>query len=119
MRTQRPWLQWIYLSLAIAGAVFPALANIEFMQLYGPEFNIQLFIELANVNPASQSLARDLMIGAGAVTIWIVTESRRLQMRHLWIVLLSSVTIAFAFAAPLFLLLRERRLAEISNESST
>jgi len=118
MQNQRQWLQWIYLSLAISGAILPALANIEFMRLYGPAFNIQLFIELANANPAAQSLSRDLMIGAGAVTIWIVTESRRLKMRHLWIVLLSSFTIAFAFAAPLFLLLRERRLVEISNEST-
>jgi signal transduction histidine kinase len=38
-------------------------------------------------------------------------------MRHLWLVLLSSVTIAFAFAAPLFLCLRERRLAELAREA--
>jgi len=56
MRNQNSWLQWIYLCLAIAGAILPALANIEFMQLYGPAFNIQLFIELENTNPDAQSL---------------------------------------------------------------
>jgi hypothetical protein len=73
---------------------------------------------LANANPAAQSLSRDLLVGASAITIWIVVESRRLQMRHLWLVLLSSVTIAFAFAAPFFLFLRERRLAELARQAA-
>jgi len=43
-----------------------------------------------------------------------VTESRRLQMRGLVWVLLSCFTLAFACGAPLFLYLRERRLAEMA-----
>jgi hypothetical protein len=105
---------WLYLGLAIAGAVLPWMANLDFMQRYGSSFDIGLFVSLANANPAAQSLSRDLLIGASAITIWMVMESRRLQMRHLWVVLLSAVTIAFAFAAPLFLYLRERRLSEIA-----
>lgn len=114
-----PWLQWIYLALAVAGAIFPWLANAEFIRDYGQAFDLAQFIELANANPAARSLSRDLLIGATAVTIWIITEARRLKMRGLWIVLLGSVTIAFAFAAPFFLFLRERRLLEISRVSST
>ncbi len=112
--TSGPWLAWLYLALAIAGGVLPWLANLEFIGSTGSPFDLELFIQLANANPAAQSLSRDLLIGASAVTIWIVVESRRLQMRHLWLVLLSSVTIAFAFAAPFFLFLRERRLAELA-----
>ncbi|WP_255094093.1 DUF2834 domain-containing protein [Synechococcus sp. J7-Johnson] len=114
-----PWLQWIYLSLAVFGAIFPWLANVQFIRDYGDAFNLAQFIELANANPAARSLSRDLLIGATAVTIWIVSETRRLKMRGLWLVLLSSVTIAFAFAAPFFLFLRERRLLEISRGIST
>ena len=113
-----PWLAWLYLALAIAGAVLPWLANLEFMQAYGASFDLGVFVELANANPAAQSLSRDLLVGASAITIWMVVESRRLQMRHLWLVLLSSVTIAFAFAAPFFLFLRERRLAELDRENT-
>tara|TARA_Y100001968_G_scaffold273377_1_gene266062 strand:+ start:1650 stop:2003 length:354 start_codon:yes stop_codon:yes gene_type:complete len=104
---------WIYLTLSIAGAVFPTLANIEYMKLYGPGFDIIKFIDLANVNPASISLSRDLLIGASAVFIWIINESKRLEMKNLWIVILGTFTIAFAFSAPFFLFLRERRLLEI------
>ena len=100
----------------MAGGILPWLANLDFIGSYGAAFDLGLFVQLANANPAAQSLSRDLLIGATAITIWIVVESRRLQMRHLWLVLLSSVTIAFAFAAPFFLFLRERRLAELARD---
>ena len=83
---------------------------------YGPAFDIVKFIQLANSNPAAQSLSRDLFVGAGAIFIWIISESRRLGMRNLWVVLLASITIAFAFGAPLFLFFRERRLVELEKE---
>ena len=114
MKVPNGWLQWVYLILALTGGILPTMANIDFMRQYGPEFDIGLFIKLANINPAAQSLSRDLVIGAGAITIWMVVESRRLQMRHFWLVLLSTFTIAFAFAAPLFLFLRERRMQEMA-----
>jgi len=115
--TVQPWLAWLYLALAVAGGVLPWLANVDYMRQYGSAFDIRLFVQLANANPAAQSLSRDLLVGASAITIWMVIESRRLAMRHLWLVLLSSVTIAFAFAAPFFLFLRERRLAELARNS--
>jgi len=114
----RPWLARFYLLLAIAGAVLPWLANLEFIHSYGAAFDLGLFVQLANANPAAASLSRDLAIGATAVTIWMVTESRRLQMRGLGWVLLSCVTLAFACGAPLFLYLRERRLAELARQGS-
>ena len=114
----RPWLARFYLLLAIAGAVLPWLANLEFIQSYRSTFDLGLFVQLANANPAAASLSRDLAIGGTAVTIWMVTESRRLQMRGLGWVLLSCVTLAFACGAPLFLYLRERRLAELSRQGS-
>ena len=118
MLKQIKWLKWVYLLLAILGAVLPTLANIEFAKSYGPAFDIQLFIELANNNPASQSLSRDLFIGSTAVFVWIISEAKRLKMRNLWIVIISTFTIAFAFSAPLFLFLRELRLAEIAKDTS-
>ena len=115
--SQQSRLSWLYLALAVAGGVLPWMANLDFIRDYGSSFDLGQFIALANANPAAQSLSRDLMVGASAVTIWMVVESKRLQMRHLWLVLLSAVTIAFAFAAPFFLFLRERRLAEIARQT--
>lgn len=108
------WVAWLYLALAVAGAILPWLANLDFIRAEGAAFDLGLFIRQANANPAARSLSSDLAIGATAVTIWMVHESRRLGMRGLGWVLLSCVTIAFAFGAPLFLHLRERRLLELS-----
>tara|TARA_B100000579_G_scaffold256862_1_gene211457 strand:+ start:113 stop:463 length:351 start_codon:yes stop_codon:yes gene_type:complete len=116
MLKQIKLLKWVYLFLAVLGAVLPTLANIEFARIYGPSFDIQLFIELANNNPASQSLSRDLFIGATAVFVWIISESKRLEMKNLWVVILTTFTIAFAFSAPFFLYLRELRIEEMNKE---
>jgi hypothetical protein len=110
-------LELLYLALAVAGAVLPWLANLDYMRAYPGSFDIGQFIALANVNPAAQSLSRDLAIGSSAVLIWIVAESRRLRMRGLWLVLLCTFTLAFACAAPLFLYLRERRLRELARQA--
>ena len=107
-------LKWLYLALAISGAVLPWLANLDFIREYGSSLDLGMFVRLANANPAASSLSRDLAIGATAVVIWIVQESKRLQMRGLPWVLLSCVTLAFACGAPLFLYLRERRLEELA-----
>jgi hypothetical protein len=111
-------LPWLYLALAIAGAVLPWMANLEFIQQHGASFDLGLFVQLANANPAASSLSRDLAVGATAVTIWMVVESRRLGMRGLPLVLILSVTVAFACGAPLFLYLRERRLQELATGST-
>ncbi len=116
MIKQIKWLKWVYLFLSILGAILPTLANIEFVRSYGPSFDIQLFIELANNNPASQSLSRDLFISSTALFIWIISESKRLEMKNLWVVILTTFTIAFAFSAPLFLYLRELRIEEINRD---
>jgi hypothetical protein len=112
------WVPMVYLMLAIAGAILPWMANIEFMKAHGPSMDLGLFVAMANANPAAQSLSRDLAIGATAVTIWMVLEGRRLQMKGVGWVLLSCVTIAFAFGAPLFLYLRERRLNELASDAA-
>ena len=114
MLSQVKWLKWDYLILALLGAVLPTLANIEFARTYGPSFDFKLFIDLANNNPAAQSLSRDLFVGSTAVFIWIISESNRLNMKNLWIVILTTFTIAFAFSAPLFLFLRELRIEEMN-----
>lgn len=111
-------LAGVYAVLAVAGAVLPWLANLDFMREHGSSFDLGQFVALANANPASQSLSRDLAIGATAITLWIVSEGRRLKMRGVLWVLLSCVTVAFAFGAPLFLYLRERRLKEIDANAS-
>lgn len=110
-------LIWSYLLLALLGAVLPWQANLEFMQTgTGSGFDLSGFIRDANLNAASRSLSRDLIIGATAFTIWIAIEGRRLQVKGWWITLVLCVTVSFACGGPFFLHLRERRVVELEKE---
>ena len=107
-------LSYLYLFLAVLGAILPMISNFNFAMEYGSSFDINQFIQLANANPAAESISRDLLIGASAVFIWIVNESKKLEMKNMWIVYAGTFLIAFAFSAPFFLFLRERRIIEIN-----
>ena len=107
-------LSYLYLFLSILGAILPMISNFNFAMEYGSSFDINQFIQLANANPAAESISRDLLIGASAVFIWIVNESRKLNMKNMWIVYVGTFLIAFAFSAPFFLFLRERRIIEMN-----
>ena len=87
-------LSYIYLFLSILGAILPMMANFDFAMEYGNSFDIKNFISLANANPAAQSISRDLLVGASAVFIWIVNESKKLNIKNMWIVYLSLIHIS-------------------------
>ena len=40
-------------------------------------------------------------------------ESKKLNMKNMWVVYIGTFLIAFAFSAPFFLFLRERRIIEL------
>ena len=107
-------LSYLYLLLSILGAILTMISNFNFAMEYGASFDINQFIQLANANPAAESISRDLLIGASAVFIWIVNESKKLNMKNMWIVYVGTFLIAFAFSAPFFLFLRERRIIEMN-----
>ena len=106
----RKALPWIYLLLAVLGAVLPWRANREFIAESGQTFDLQRFINDANVTAASRSLSAVLLIGASAVSIWICTEGIQQKIRGWWVAILMSFGIAFACGAPFFLFLREWQL---------
>ena len=116
LKDNKQKLSYLYLSLSILGAILPMMANFDFAMEYGNSFDIKSFISLANANPAAQSISRDLLVGASAVFIWIVNESKKLNIKNMWVVYLGTFLIAFAFSAPFFLFLRERRIIEIENK---
>ncbi len=93
--------------LAVLGAVIPWYYNLQFMSASG---GVIEFVAGGFANPAAASLSVDLLVGSTAVIIWMVAEARQLEMKHWWIYLALIPTVAFAFACPLFLLMRERKL---------
>lgn len=104
--------QVIYGLLAIAGLVATWTFNLQFMAQHG-SFSVGEFIAGGYANPAASSLSSDLTVGVLAFLVWLVAEARRLRMRRAWAYVVVTFGVAFAFAFPLFLLMRERRLAEL------
>ena len=114
----RKTLPWIYLLIAIAGAIFPWQANLDFIaESTSSGFELQRFISEATSTTAGRSLSADLLIGATAVSIWICVEGTQQKIRGWWIAILLSVAVAFACGAPFFLFLRERALQARAQES--
>ena len=113
LKDNKQILYFLYLFLSILGAILPMMANFQFARDFGNSFDINNFIALANANPAAQSISRDLLVGASAIFIWIINESKKLNMKNMWVVYIGTFLIAFAFSAPFFLFLRERRIIEI------
>ncbi|WP_350227564.1 DUF2834 domain-containing protein [Agromyces mangrovi Wang et al. 2018] len=105
----RNWtpLALVYLALSIAGLIgtwtFNALAIVQLRDFFGDWFGS---------GPAVSSLTVDLLVVAVAGSVLIIVEARRLGMRFAWLYVVGSALTAFAFTFPLFLAMRERRLAQ-------
>ncbi|GAA2031414.1 DUF2834 domain-containing protein [Agromyces tropicus] len=108
MRTHWTPLAVVYLIVSIAGLVgtwtYNAIAIAERRDFLG---------DLLSSGPAVSSITTDLLVVAVAGSILIVVESRRLGMRFAWLYLVGSAVTAFAFTFPLWLAMRERRLAAL------
>lgn len=104
----------IYLGLAVAGLCLTWYHNIAFFNEVGSPFAIRAFIEAVFVNHASSSIGWDITIACAAFIVWMLPEAKRLGMPHAWLYVVLTFTVAFAFAAPLFLYMRERQLARLA-----
>lgn len=102
--------QIIYLVLAAAGAVFTWYHNFQYMVANDWVFSITDFVAGGMANHAAASLTMDIGIAAATGFVWIFYEAQRLGMKHFWVYFVLGGTVAFAFAFPLFLFMRERHL---------
>lgn len=105
-------LMLTYLAFALAGAVGTWYFNIQHFMTSDVPVTPVTFVQSGLVTPLSSSLTVDFFIGSTAVLIWMVVEGRRLGMRRLWLYVLATFGIAFAFACPFFLFMRERKLSQ-------
>jgi len=101
-------LFWVYLILSIIGLVtawiFNGIAVMNQEDYMGAWFG----------SAVDWVLSADLTIVAFAVVVFMISESRRLKMKRVWLYILLSGFTAMAFTFPLFMAMRERQLAKIS-----
>lgn len=108
---QHTILQIVYACLAVTGLIATWYFNLQFIDYYG-DFELAQFISDNYVNAASASIANDIIVAALAFNVWCFFEARRLGMRFWWVYIALAMGIALAFAYPLFLFMRERKLSQ-------
>lgn len=98
-------LRWLWLVLAVWGAVHPMWHFVAFMQGGG---GLGALIDSWYVNRGTEGLVWDLTISALVLTIWVLAEVR---VRRNWEALLAipaTFCIGVSCGLPLYLFLRSR-----------
>jgi hypothetical protein len=99
-----------YAMLALIGLAGTVWFNARYVLGGGDLRDPVGFFRLGFVNAAASSLTTDLLVAFVVFALWSVIESRRIRMSFGWAYPLLALVTAFAFAFPLYLLLRERHL---------
>ena len=100
----------ICLLLAIVGLVMTWYYNLQFIAESGGSFDVAEFIAAGATNAAAQSSSWDLAIACITGLTWIYFESKRTGLRFFWAYIILAFSVAFAFAFPLFLFVRQGEL---------
>jgi hypothetical protein len=103
-----------YLVLSAAGLAGTWYFNLRFAAGSGTSYLGGWF-----ANPASSSVAVDVIVTAIAACGFYVIEGRRLRMGWTWLLVPLTFLVALAFTFPLFLALRERALLRTAPGAST
>lgn len=99
-------LRWVWLGLAVWGAVHPMSYFLSYMLQTGT--GLSGLIDAWYVNSSTHGLVWDLTIAAITLTVWVIAET---VVRRNWIALLAipaTFGIGVSCGLPLFLFLRSR-----------
>ena len=102
-------MRWIYLGLAIWGAIHPMYWFVSWFRENG--WNLSAMIDAWYVNDATTGLTWDLTIAAVTLTVWIIAE---VAVRRNWMALVAipaTYCIGVSCGLPLYLFLRSRPIS--------
>ena len=120
MTVSRRNLSMLYFLVAIAALIGTWGNNLGYLSLGLNPLDVNiLFWKETLANPASRSITVDILFLGLPVTVWMIMEARRLQMRGIWWYLAGSLLVAIGSAVPLFMALRERKLMVTQPEAGT
>lgn len=69
---------------------------------------------MAQINYAGKSFGADLTVVVLTFFVWYIPDAIKLKVKYWWIVIPLTFLIAIAFAFPMYLYMRERRLEQIN-----
>jgi hypothetical protein len=102
---------YFYLLLTLIGGGFTFYyAMLGVIENKGKFDSIEFITSTWTNNYYAKSLTLDFWTGAIAGTFFIVLEGFRLKMKRIWLFIVLTIFVAFAFGFPLFLYIRELHL---------
>lgn len=107
-------LQTTYLILCILGTILPYSQFVPFLIENG--LDLKLFFEQLFINRVSSFFGMDLIVSSLVFWFFVFWEGSRLGMKNLWIYIASNLLVGVSLGLPLFLLIRQRKLEEVTNK---
>lgn len=101
-------MHWVYLIIAILGAVLPLSQLLPFLTMHG--FDMPLFFRELFENHVSAFFGLDVIVSSLALWAFVFSEGPRRGMKNLWVYILCNLAVGVSLALPLFLFFRERTL---------
>ncbi len=98
----------VYAVLAVVGTVLPYIWFTPFLMEHG--LNLGEFFAQAVANRISTAACVDILISSVVFWDFMWGESKRLNMRRWWLLIIPNLLVGLSCALPLFLLWREIRL---------
>lgn len=102
----------LLLVLTVLGFVVPNVCLGIFLADEG--LDVGGYFSLWTASTPSTQLLLDLAIAALAFFVWAAVEGPRARIRRWWICIPATLLVGLCFGLPLFLLMRERALAQVT-----
>ena len=100
----------LYLALCVPGALLPLSQLAAFVRAHG--LDVRLLVEQLFSTRAGAFFGLDVIVSSVVLWVLVVVDGRRAGVRHLWAPIAANLVIGVSLGLPLFLYLRERRIAE-------
>ena len=115
MTISRKVLCGFYAVIALAALIATWTQNAAYFPK-GAGFLKDFALDL-KANPASRSISADIALFMLAAVVFMVIEARRHGIPYVWAYVLGGMLIAISVTFPLFLIARERKLADADRAS--
>lgn len=100
----------LYGVIALVALIATWVHNIAFFSAGGGPLD---FLASCFANHAVSSMTIDLTLVSVAALVGMVVEARRIGLKYLWVYVALGFIVDISVAVPLFLIARERRLAQL------
>ncbi|OBH47398.1 DUF2834 domain-containing protein [Mycobacterium mantenii] len=102
----------LYGAIALVALIATWAHNVAYFSAGGDTVD---FLASCFANHAVSSMTIDLTLVSVAALVFMVVEARRIGVNYLWVYVALGFVVDISVAVPLFLIARERRLAQLQD----